>query len=178
MYLACMHARTVNAGVHKAPANETLRGVVGLAQDLNARQQDALQELRINAIRKFAGRGIRVWGARTLSSDPQWKYVNMRRFLLYLERSIQAGIEWAVFAPNDAKLWARVKDSVSRFLLAHWRSGALLGDRAEKAFYVRCDQSTMTQADVVAGRLICEVGVAAVRPAEFVVIRITQQTLE
>jgi uncharacterized protein len=172
-----LYSRTdAQRGVHKAPANEVLRGVVDLAQDLNARQQDDLQDLGINAIRKFPGRGIRVWGARTLSSGVEWKYVNVRRLFIFLERSIYQGTQWVVFEPNNQNLWARVTDAIRLFLRSQWRSGALLGATEDQAFFVRCDQTTMSRDDILNGRLICEIGVAALRPAEFVIFRIFHAT--
>ena len=183
-----IYARTdVERGVHKAPANETVRGIVQV--DINAtrkpleftiakREHDILNPRGINVIRDFRGdrRGIRVWGARTISSDPQWRYVNVRRLLLFIEESIDEGTQWVVFEPNDEPLWARVRQTVRNFLLLVWRSGALQGDTEEKAFFVRCDRTTMTQADIDAGRLICIIGVAPVKPAEFVIFRIQQMT--
>jgi phage tail sheath protein FI len=130
----------------------------------------------VNCIRRFPGRGTRVWGARTLADDPQWKYVNVRRLFLYLEESMDEGTQWAVFENNDERLWARVRQSLSNFLTTAWRDGALMGTTPEEAFYVTCDRTTMTQDDIDNGRLIAEVGVAPVKPAEFVIIRITQST--
>jgi phage tail sheath protein FI len=130
----------------------------------------------VNCIRTFPGRGTRVWGARTLAADPQWKYVNVRRLFLYLEESMDEGTQWAVFENNDERLWARVRQSLSNFLTTAWRDGALMGTTPEEAFYVTCDRTTMTQDDIDNGRLIAEVGVAPVKPAEFVIIRITQST--
>jgi len=132
----------------------------------------------INVLRDFRnnGRGLRVFGARALTSDSEWKYVNVRRLLIFLERSIQVGTEWAVFEPNDSRLWAKVRQSISEFLTRCWRDGALMGTKVQEAFFVKCDSSTMTQEDIDKGRLICIVGVAPVRPAEFVIIRIGQWT--
>jgi Bacteriophage tail sheath protein len=140
--------------------------------------QDALNPRGVNVIRRFPSRGIRVWGARTLSSDAEWKYVPVRRLFIFLERSISEGIQWAVFEPNDEPLWARVRDTVRLFLRAQWRSGALLGRTENEAFFIACDRSTMTSDDILNGRLVCEIGVAPVRPAEFVIFRIFQRTLE
>jgi phage tail sheath protein FI len=130
-------------------------------------------------IRDFrdGGRGIRLFGGRTMSSsDATWRYVNGRRLFLYMEESIEQGIQWAVFEPNDEPLWARVRQSVRNFLLQTWRSGALQGRKEEEAYFVRCDRTTMTQADIDSGRLICQIGVAPVKPAEFVIFRIKQKT--
>lgn len=163
-------------GVHKAPANEKVNGAVDLEFQVTKGEQDVLNPLGVNVIRAFPGRGIRVWGARTLSSDALWKYVNVRRLFLYLEESIQDGTQWVVFEPNDIPLWARVRQSISQFLVGVWRSGALAGATPEEAFFVKCDRSTMTQDDIDNGRLICVIGVAPVKPAEFVIFRIAQWT--
>jgi hypothetical protein len=119
---------------------------------------------------------MRLWGARTISSDPEWKYVNLRRYFAYLERSIDKGTQWAVFEPNGERLWANVRSTIQDFLLNEWQSGALLGDKPEKSFFVKCDRSTMSQNDLDNGRLICLIGVAPLRPAEFVIFRIGQWT--
>jgi uncharacterized protein len=132
----------------------------------------------VNVIREFPGRGIRVWGARTMSSDSLWKYINVRRLFIFLERSIDQGTQWVVFEPNDDQLWSNVADTIRVFLRNQWRQGALLGSTEHEAFVVRCDRTTMTQDDILNGRLICEIGVAPVRPAEFVIFKIAQQTGE
>ncbi|PLX60260.1 MAG: phage tail protein [Sedimenticola selenatireducens] len=176
-------------GVHKAPANEVIRDIVNrdlsptirpLEFHLGRGEHDILNPRGINVIRDFRsdGRGIRVYGARTLSSDPLWTYVNVRRLFLYVEESIDEGTQWVVFEPNDYATWARVRQVVSNFLTLVWRSGALFGARAEDAFFVRCGPDTMTPADIDTGRLICEVGIAPVKPAEFVIFRIQQKTVE
>lgn len=176
-HVAGIYARSdAERGVHKAPANEPVRGVVGLDKKISKADQDGLNPLGVNAIREFPGRGIRVWGARTLADDPQWKYINVRRLFLYLEESMDEGTQWAVFENNDERLWARFRQSLSNFLTTAWRDGALMGTTPEEAFYVTCDRSTMTQDDIDNGRLIAEVGVAPVKPAEYVIIRITQST--
>lgn len=161
-------------GVHKAPANEKLNGVVGLERDITKGQQEILNPKGVNCIRAFPGRGIRIWGARTLSSDPTWKYINVRRLFLYLEESIEEGTQWVVFEPNDERLWARVKQTITQFLTRVWKDGALMGNTPEEAFFVKCDRTTMTQDDIDNGRLIVLIGVAPVKPAEFVVFRIAQ----
>jgi phage tail sheath protein FI len=172
-----IYARTDNdRGVWKAPANEVVRGITGLRSYITTGEQDILNPRGVNAIRRFEGRGIRVWGARTLSSDPEFRYVNVRRFLIFMEASIDRGTQWVVFEPNSPETWSRVVDSVSAFLHTQWRSGALFGRKPEDAFYVRCDETTMTVDDVQNGRLICDIGVAIVRPAEFVIFRIEQIT--
>ncbi len=189
-HVAGIYARTdVARGVHKAPANAPVLGMVNV--NLNATRRpleftiskgghDILNPKGVNAIRDFRsdGRGIRVWGARTMSSDPEWRYVNVRRLFLMVEESIDEGTQWVVFEPNEEKTWARVRQSVSNFLLTVWRSGALRGVTQEEAFFVNCDRTTMTEADIDAGRLICEVGIAPVKPAEFVIFRIQQKALE
>jgi len=172
-----VYARTDSErGVFKAPANETLRGALELEFDIGDAAQGVLNPRSVNVIRQFPGRGILVWGARTMTSDPLWKYVNVRRLFLFLERSIDEGTQWVVFEPNDKPLWAQVTDAIRLFLRGQWRLGALLGNTEDKAYFVRCDETTMTQDDIDNGRLICEVGVAPVRPAEFVVFRIFRHT--
>jgi phage tail sheath protein FI len=161
-------------GVHKAPANEVVRGVTDLKYVLNKGEQDILNPIGANLIRVFPGRGIRVWGARTLSSNTLWKYVNVRRLLLYIEESIDEGTQWVVFEPNNEKLWGRVRATITEFLTRVWRDSALMGTTVEEAFFVKCDRTTMTQDDIDNGRLICVIGVAPVKPAEFVIFRITQ----
>ncbi|MDB5706034.1 MAG: phage tail protein [Sphingomonas bacterium] len=174
-----IYARSdVQRGVWKAPANETVTGALGLQRDVRFGEQEVLNPLGINCIRALPGRGIRVWGARTISSDPEWKYVNIRRYFLYLEASIDRGTQWAVFEPNGEALWANVRTTVSDFLYNEWVSGALLGSSPKEAFFVRCDRTTMTQNDLDNGRLICLIGVAAIKPAEFVIFRIGQKTAD
>ena len=141
-------------------------------------QDPALVQLGINVIRDFrtSGLGCRVWGARTLSSDPQWKYINIRRLFIFVEESVRKGTQWVVFEPNDEITWARVSRSVAMFLTSVWRSGALMGTTPDEAFFVRCDRTTMTQDDIDNGRLICLVGMAPAFPAEFVIFRFSQMT--
>ncbi len=167
-------------GVHKAPANEVILGIRDLQVRLTKGEQDILNPKHINCLRDFRdmNRGMRVWGARTLSSDPEWKYVNVRRLLLFIEKSIERGIQWAVFEPNAEPLWQTVKRSITNFLVAVWRDGALEGTTQEEAFFVEVGLTTMTQNDIDNGRLIVRVGVAPVKPAEFVIIRISQKTRE
>ena len=162
-------------GIHKAPANEQVRGALELKVNYNKAEQALLNPEGINCIRAFSGRGILVWGARTTASNALWKYVNVRRLFMFLEESIDEGTQWVVFEPNDEKLWARVKQSISNFLTTQWREGALMGSTPEEAFFVKCDRETMTQDDLDNGRLICEIGVCPVKPAEFVIFRIAQQ---
>lgn len=170
-----IYARTdIERGVHKAPANAVVRGITGLQRSLNKGEHDILNPVNINVIRDFRrdNRGIRVWGGRVITSDTDWKYVNVRRLLIFIEASIDRGLQWVVFEPNAEPLWARVRRSVSNFLTTAWRNGALEGTKREEAFFVRCDRTTMTQTDIDNGRLICVIGVAPVKPAEFVIIRI------
>ena len=172
-----IYARTdVDRGVHKAPANAVVRGITGLALCITTGEQEILNPRHVNAIRLFEGRGTRVWGARTLSSDPEFRYVNVRRFLIFLEASLDRGTQFVVFEPNAPETWQRVVNSVTAFLHTQWRSGALFGRTPEQAFFVRCDETTMSVDDIQNGRLICEIGVAIVRPAEFVIFRIEQIT--
>ncbi|MEN2423928.1 phage tail sheath family protein [Streptomyces rimosus] len=161
-------------GVHKAPANEVVRGAVDLEIQITRGEQDLLNPVGINCIRAFPGRGIRVWGARTLSSDPEWRYLNVRRYFNYLEESILIGTQWVVFEPNDHALWARIRRNISAFLVNEWRSGALFGRQPEEAYYVKCDEETNPPESVDLGRVVCEIGVAPVKPAEFVIFRLSQ----
>lgn len=177
--IAGIYARSDQSrGVHKAPANEVVRGCVGLDVQYNKGEQDILNPLGVNLIRFFAGQGIRVWGARTLSSNGLWKYVNVRRLFIFLEESIKNGTNWVVFEPNDEQLWARVHRTIDAFLTRVWRDGALMGGSPGEAFYINIGRSTMTQDDIDNGRLICVIGVSPVKPAEFVIFRITQKTRE
>lgn len=172
-----VYARVDNErGVHKAPANEVVRGITGLTRYFSKGEQDILNPypVNINVVRDFRvnNRGIRVWGARCITSDNDYKYVNVRRLLIFLEDSIDRGLQWVVFEPNAEELWARVRRAVSNFLTTVWRNGALEGTTVEQAFFVKCDRTTMTRDDIDNGRLICVIGVAPVKPAEFVIIRI------
>ncbi len=174
-----IYARTdTTRGVHKAPANEVVRGCVGLDTQFNKGEQDILNPKGINLIRSFPGQGIRVWGARTATSDPSWKYVNVRRLFIFLEESIKANTNWAVFEPNDEVLWVRVQRTISVFLENLWRGGSLAGSAPEEAFFVNIGHDTMTQDDIDNGRLICMIGVAPVKPAEFVIFRLSQRTAD
>lgn len=178
-FVSGIYARNdIERAVYKAPANEVVRLAVGFEKLLNKGQQEVLNPEGINCFRFFEGRGMRLWGARTMTSDPEWKYVNLRRYFAYLERSIDKGTQWAVFEPNGEKLWANVRRTIEDFLLNEWQNGALLGDKPEKSYFVKCDRSTMTQNDLDNGRLICQVGVAPLRPAEFVIFRIGQWTAD
>jgi len=178
-FVSGIYARNdVQRGVHKAPANEVVRGALRFQIDVNFAQQEMLNPLGLNCLRFFSGRGNRVWGARLISSDPEWKYVSDRRYFNYLEASIDRSTQWAVFEPNGERLWANVRQTIADFLYSEWRGGALLGTTPEEAFFVRCDRSTMTQNDLDNGRLICLVGVAILKPAEFVIFRIGQKTAD
>ena len=172
-----IYARSdIERGVHKAPANEVVRGINDLQVKVVKEQHDILNPRNVNVLRNFRdqGRGLRVWGARAASSDPDWRYLNVRRLFNFVEASIDRGTQWVVFEPNDYRLWNRVSQSVSAFLTAVWRDGALMGRKPEQAFYVKCDETTMSQYDIDNGRLIMVIGIAPVKPAEFVVIRIGQ----
>mgnify|MGYP002517336325 CR=1 FL=1 len=175
--IAGIYARVdTERGVHKAPANEIVRGCTGLSCSYNDAEQDILNPQGVNLIRAFTGRGIRVWGARTISSNGLWKYINVRRLFIYIEQSIKSNTNWVVFEPNSEVLWNRVTRTIESFLATCWRDGALAGTTPEQAYYVECGPTTMTQDDIDNGRLICNIGIAPVKPAEFVVFRITQKT--
>lgn len=163
-------------GVYKAPANEVPRGVIGLGYDTNFREQELLNPLGINCIRNFPNRGIRIWGARTLvePDKTEWRYISVRRLVSYIEKSIELGTQWAVFEPNDEDLWARVRRTVSNFLERIWREGALFGATPDQAFFVKCDDENNPPETMILGRLYIDVGVCPVRPAEFVIFRISQ----
>ncbi|NJK69249.1 MAG: phage tail sheath family protein [Microcoleus sp. SU_5_3] len=163
-------------GVYKAPANETPRGVIGLAYDCNFREQELLNPKGINCVRTFPNRGIKIWGARTLvePEKTEWRYISVRRLISYIEKSLELGTQWVVFEPNDQDLWARVRRTISNFLERLWREGALFGASPEQAFYVKCDETLNTPDTMILGRLYVEVGVCPVRPAEFVIFRISQ----
>ena len=178
-FVAGIYARNdIERAVYKAPANEVVSLSIGFETLLNKAQQDVLNPQGINCFRFFEGRGYRLWGGRTMSSDPEWKYVNLRRYFAYLEHSIDNGSQWAVFEPNGPQLWGNIRQTISDFLLNEFYSGALLGDRPEQAYFVRCDRSTMTQNDLDNGRLVVLIGVAVVKPAEFVIFRIGQWTAD
>jgi Bacteriophage tail sheath protein len=170
-FVAGIYARTDRErGVWKAPTGAVL-GALGLAFTVGVLDSDVLNTAGVDVLRSFPGEGILVWGVRTIATDPDFRYVNVRRFLIYLEESIDKGIQWAVFEPNDESLWTLLRSEVEDFLLAAWRDGALLGTTPAQAFFVRCDRTTMTQEDIDQGRTVIEVGVATLRPAEFVILR-------
>ncbi len=161
-------------GVHKAPANEVVRGAVTLETQITRNEHGLLNPVGVNCIRAFPGGGIRIYGARTLSSDPAWRYLNVRRLFNYLEESILNGTQWVVFEPNDDALWARIRRTISAFLVNEWRKGALFGLTPDEAFYVKCDRETNPAEGIDAGQVVCQIGIAPVKPAEFVVFRLTQ----
>ena len=163
-------------GVHRAPANEVVTGALRLAVDLDATQLAQLNTAGVNSLRQMPGRGIRVWGARTVSGDPEWRYVSHRRLVTCIEASIQRGLQWVAFEPNLEPLWAEVRQGIEVFLDGEWRAGALVGERAQQAYFVRCDRSTMSQDDLNQGRLVCDIGVSLTKPAEFTLLRFSTTT--
>jgi uncharacterized protein len=174
-HVAGVYARVdATRGVHKAPANEVIRGCIGLEVMVTKGEHDTLNPIGVNVIRSFPGRGIRIWGARTLSSDPSWRYINVRRLFNMVEESIERGTQWVVFEPNDQMLWSRVRRDVSAFLTVVWRTGALFGESRDKAFYVKCDAETNPPELRDLGQLVVEIGMCPVKPAEFVIFRIGQ----
>jgi phage tail sheath protein FI len=174
-HMAGIYARTDETrGVHKAPANEVVRGALGLEVLVTKGEHDLLNPIGVNVIRSFPGRGIRVWGGRTLSSDPSWRYINVRRLFNMIEESIERGTQWVVFEPNDENLWARVRRDVRAFLTLVWRTGALFGSSPDQAFSVKCDSETNPPEVRDVGQMIVEIGLAPVKPAEFVIFRISQ----
>ena len=174
-HMAGIYARSdTERGVHKAPANEVIRGAIDLETKITKSEQDSLNPVGINCIRAFPGRGIRVWGARTLSSDAQWRYINVRRLFNFIEESIELGTQWVVFEPNDMDLWERIKRDIRAFLTRVWRDGALFGATPDEAFYVKCDEELNTVEIRDAGQVIIDIGIAPVKPAEFVIFRISQ----
>lgn len=174
-HVAGIYAKTdVERGVFKAPANEIVVGARSLQFQITKRNQDLLNPKGVNCVRAFPGRGILLWGARTCSRNTLWKYVSVRRYFLYVGESIDEGTQWVVFEPNDERLWARVNQTITQFLITEWRNGALMGTKPSEAFFVKVDRTTMTQNDIDNGRLICIIGLAVVKPAEFVIFRLTQ----
>ena len=163
-----------NRGVHKAPANEVVGGAIDIELNITRAEHDFLNPVGINAIRSFPGKGIRVWGARTLSSDPLWRYVNVRRLFNYLEKSILNGTDWVVFEPNDYALWGKIRRTIASFLVMEWRKGALFGATSAQSFFVKCDDENNPAEGIDAGQVVCEIGVAPVKPAEFVIFRLSQ----
>jgi phage tail sheath protein FI len=174
-HVAGVWCRTDTArGVHKAPANEVALGANSVAFQITHAEQGSLNKAGVNCIRAFPGRGIRIWGARTLSSDPEWRYINVRRLFNYVSESIMQGTQWSVFEPNDQKLWIQLRIAAASFLTRTWREGALFGSSPEQAFFVKCDEETNPPEVIEAGQVVCEIGIAPVRPAEFVIFRLSQ----
>ena len=174
--VAGVYARVDNLrGVHKAPANEIVMGAIGLERNVSRNEQDLLNPIGVNCIRSFPGQGIRIWGARTLASDARWRYINVRRLFSSVEESILQGTSWIVFEPNDQILWRQIKRDISSFLNVIWRSGALFGKTPEEAFYVKCDEETNPKELRDLGYCVIEIGIAPVKPAEFVVFKISQK---
>jgi len=165
-------------GVHKAPANEVVRGVTNLTYTVTKGEQDTLNPIGVNCLRAFPGMGYRVWGARTLSSDPSWRYINVRRLFNYIEKSLQLGTMWTVFEPNDQRLWNRIRRDVNNFLMGVYSQGALFGESPAQAFYVKCDAELNPAHQRDLGQLVVEIGVAPVKPAEFVIFRVSQWSAE
>ena len=160
-------------GVHRAPT-EGVVGLVGLGFDVAETDQAELEQVGVNSIRAFPGQGIRVWGARTLSSDPEWRYIPVRRVVSHLASSIDQGTRWTVFSPNDERLWVELREGVEDFLDRSWRDGALAGDSANDAYYVKCGAETNPPEVIAAGQVVCEIGIAPVKPREFVVFRLSR----
>lgn len=174
-HVAGVWARTDDTrGVWKAPANDTLRGVLDVERNITQNEQSLLNPIGINCIRPFGTRGIRIWGARTLASDTDWQYINVRRLFNMVESTIMEGTQWAVFEPNDVTLWEGVTRTLTGYLNGLWKAGALFGASAQQAFYVKCDETTNPPESIDAGKLVVEVGLAPVKPAEFVIFRISQ----
>ena len=175
-FVAGVYARVDGLrGVHKAPANEIVMGAIGLERNVSRNEQDFLNPIGVNCIRAFPGQGIRIWGARTLSSDARWRYINVRRLFSNIEESILQGTNWIVFEPNDDTLWRQIKRDITAFLTVVWRSGALFGQTPEQAFYVKCDEETNPKELRDLGYCVIEVGLAPVKPAEFVIFKVSQK---
>ena len=175
-HIAGIYARTdEERGVHKAPANATVLGALNVKYYIGRPKHELLNPQGVNVIRNING-NINVWGARTIGGDKnnEWKYVNVRRLFLYIRESIDEGTQWVVFEPNDAKLWGKIRRNLSDFLTNVWRAGALFGSSPEEAFYVKCDEETNPPEVREVGQVVTEIGIAIVRPAEFVIFRVTQ----
>jgi phage tail sheath protein FI len=174
-HVAGIYARTdIEVGVHKAPANHVVHGALGTEITMISHQQDILNPQGINSIRNFPDKGLLLWGARTLSSDPTKKYVNVCRLLIYLEQSIKKGTAWATFELNNEATWAKMKSTIENFLTQAWTDRMLLGAKKQEAFFVNCDRTTMTQNDIDNGRINVLIGVAPVKAAEFIIFRVNQ----
>ncbi len=176
-HIAGMYARTDSTmGVWKAPAGVPIIGVKSLSTNINTTESDVLTSSGINVVRSFPNQGVLVWSARTTSEDPEWRYVNVRRLLIFIEQSLRQGLQWAVLEPNGPALWENIRAASENFVSALWRSGALMGHKPEEAYFVRCDQTTMSQTDIEMGRVVVILGIAPIRPQEFINVRITCQT--
>lgn len=175
-HLAGIWARSDAArGVHKAPANEPVRGALNLTYHLTREEQGELNQNGVNCLRFFLGQGIQVWGARTVAgSSSEWRYLNVRRLFNMIEESIATSTRWIVFEPNDRPLWKAIRRDVTAFLTRLWREGALMGSTPEEAFFVKCDEETNTPENIQAGMVVTLIGIAPVLPAEFIVFRISQ----
>ncbi|OPY31110.1 MAG: Phage tail sheath protein [Methanomassiliicoccales archaeon PtaU1.Bin124] len=175
--IAGIYARSdLDRGVHKAPANLVVKGILGPERSISSAESEGLSTAGVNVVRTLPGRGTRVWGARTIADDPEWKYVGVRRTIDLIHSSITEGTKWAVFEPNDQRLWSKVSVAITDYLERAWRDGVLMGANPQEAFFVRCDRSTMTQNDIDEGRLVVLIGVAVQMPAEFVTIHVVQRT--
>jgi uncharacterized protein len=172
-----VHARAnLEKAASSAPADITVRGALALSDNINAQRSESLTNLGIDVLRVLPGEGIVVWGGRTTSVDPEWKYVQVRRIMIYLEQSLVQGLQWVVFEPNAPAIWERVLGAVGAFLASIWKSGGLTGAKPEEAYFIRCDRTTMTQDDIDNGRLVVLIGVAPLKPAEFVIFRVFCQS--
>ncbi|MBD3728615.1 MAG: phage tail sheath family protein [Sphingomonadales bacterium] len=171
--LGCYATTDYRRGVWKAPANEPLVGVIGVTHATTTEQAGALVARSVNPIRQLPQRGIRIWGARTLSDNPEWRYVPVRRLAIHIEQSLSDGMGWVVFEPNDATLWAAIRQSADGFLHELWRNGALTGTRPQDAYFVACDATTTSAADIDNGVTNCMIGFAPLRPAEFIVLTLS-----
>lgn len=177
-FVAGIYSRVdAQRGVHKAPANEVVRLAKSLTCTLSDTEQETLNQKGVNCIRDFSDMGIRIWGARTTicDTDAEWRYINVRRVFNMVEKSIQNGSKWAVFEPNDAFLWIKLKRNITSFLTRIYNSGALAGANASEAFFVKCDESNNPQENIDAGIVTVEIGIAVVKPAEFIVFKISQK---
>ena len=178
-HIAGMIARNDKVeGVHRAPANQPLEGLVDVAQRVRKRERDAAFDQRVNTLVPFIGRGIRIWGARTLSSDPSFVQINVRRLFILVRKSVEKYAQWVVFEPNEATLWKKIVRTVDVFLADLWKQGALVGAAQDEAYYVKCDEETNPPESRDVGELVCEIGISPVKPAEFIVVRIHQWTRE
>ncbi len=178
-HIAGVYARVDRErGVHHAPSGKAIHGITRIPRSLTQVDAARLNGEGVNALRFLPVRGNRIWGARTLTADPEWRYVNIRRLLIFLEHSIDNGTQWTVSEPNGENLWTALRQTVADFLFNFWQRGVLLGSKPDEAFFVRCDLTTMTQEDLDAGRVVCMIGVAAVKPAEFILLRISWCTAD